>query len=164
MTAEQTGEQPNGTHRNVPLRCWGAWVRRKAQCRSCKEAINAGEMVIKGVSWYNGKRWLKLWHLQRADGRQCWLEDTKAWLRDHPFVPQHGGPGRPALELTHEEWLIRRALLTKAYRLRREKLEAAKQGWDWKYPRIEADMLEVARKLLPVGGPPKHWHINLQTS
>ena len=132
----------------------------------CLKFIEMGEIIARGVWWYDKKRWQRSWHFE------CWatpaviqaggaIEIYISTVNLKPSITR-GTLGRPALDLTKEDRKQRRLLLVKASKLRKQRYEEisllSSQGWmDEFYSRNEVfigKLRSVWDQLILIGGPP----------
>jgi hypothetical protein len=129
-----------------------------AECDWCKGPMPSGTPVMRGLSYYRGRRYPRYWHWKRDEGGNCYLEQTEQWFNDNPFKSSYPG-GRTAMKLTSEQRVKRRSLITMGSQLKKAKENAVRHGYMTQAQDIDNKIRNIALRFDNCGGIPasKFW-------
>jgi len=133
---------------------WSGWAKRNRDCRECPEPILKGQEVIRVSGKTTTGRWFRsIWHFD------CWVVQAHRYNDEHPYVAAtgHPGKGRPSFNLTPEQQLRRRALITRFSRLGDKKRAAIDLGLMSKLDYLQHEGQEIMKSMKELGGVPKSW-------
>jgi len=149
-----TNSITNPTNLKTSFGTWGRWAKRVGICKECPEPIEKGtEIIMSAGRTPEGYSYRNSWHLE------CWVKQLRRYLAEHPYIikPGHPGKGRPSFNLTGEQRLCRRALITKFSRLGDKKREAVDLGLMVKLESLQQEGREMMAAMKDLGGVPKSW-------
>ena len=132
------------------------WCQRKAICKWCEFAIEAGTPMVTVFFWHKGDEDHRQWNKKLYYHPQCWVGQGLDYLKMNPYVPY---VRKPKAKLSEEQRKQRAALLN-----RKCSLEQRRRNVKSGYPdrllveaRLDRQIAELMMEMIPVGGIPKRW-------
>lgn len=89
------------------------WSSRNTRCSFCGDPIPAKTKRID--TWLNKKgNFIRLhYHHEKEDGKKCFFDSLARWFESHPYEKPAPKGGRPKLDLTPEQKVLRQKWLSR---------------------------------------------------